>query len=37
VAVLVSDADALIELCEDVIAEVARRVWAHLGPPATPR
>jgi len=37
VAVLVSDADAPVERCEDVIAEVARRVWARLGPPAEPR
>jgi beta-lactamase class A len=34
VAVLVTDADAPVDRCEDVIAEVARRVWARLGPPA---
>jgi beta-lactamase class A len=37
VAVLVSDADAPVARCEDAIAEVARRVWARLGPTAGTR
>jgi beta-lactamase class A len=31
IAVLVTDADAPIERCEDVIAEVARTAWSELG------
>jgi hypothetical protein len=37
VAVLITDASAPVERCEDVIAEVARRVWARLGRPGEPR
>jgi beta-lactamase class A len=37
VAVLITDASAPVERCEDVIAEVARRVWARLGPPGESR
>ena len=37
IAVLVTDADAPVARCEDVIAEVGRRVWARLGSTETPR
>ena len=37
IAVLVTDADAPVARCEDVIAEVGRRVWARLGSTETSR